>query len=126
MLSEQRQHQDDNSEAFQDLIGNLLMTTEELRRHVLTTSDVTSETCLHWRHEMEGIMNNLHHPILRRASNDDVQIDLSRHVRQRVKAAFRIVLDGAVRKTERTPEEVMDAAVWAVFQEGYKRIWCRC
>ena len=105
MQAEQHQLEDNDGEAFQELVSNLLIMTEELRRHVLTTSDVTIEACLHWRHEMEGIMHHLHHPVLQNASTDDVQLDLRQHVQQRAKDVFRMALDSAVTKTESSAEE---------------------
>jgi hypothetical protein len=47
------------------------------------------------------------------------------HVRAVAETPFRAILaQQSIReleRTERTPEEVMDAATWAVFQEGYKQ-----
>ncbi|MBO8131031.1 MAG: hypothetical protein H0Z29_05875 [Candidatus Marinimicrobia bacterium] len=49
------------------------------------------------------------------------------HVRAAKKSSFiPIFAQQSIReltRTERTPDEVMDAATWAVFQEGYKGLW---
>jgi hypothetical protein len=98
---------DDDGEAFQDVVTNVLMMTEELRRHLMMTADVvvTIDSCLQWRHEMEGIMEHLHNPILQQPSSDDVHVDLKRHVHQRAKDIANMVLERVVTKPETTPED---------------------
>ncbi len=58
---------------------------------------------------------------------DRIGLANAAHIRSLGKSRFRPVLaQQSIReltRTQRTPQEVMDAAVWAVFQEGYDKPW---
>jgi hypothetical protein len=93
---------------FQDGVAAILMSTEELRQS-LAHREVDADSCLFWRHEMEGLMHQLFVELQPNQNNDDVERDLRDHCQQRTADIALAVLKRAAEKEELDEEDKNNA-----------------